>query len=77
MTRYIYGDDITVEGFEEEGKEHEWNFETKYVIQEGAAKDLSFRVRHAIWRANDAYNSAYGDDLNDTRLIVEYPLDVL
>lgn len=77
MTRYIYGDDITVEGFEEEGKEHEWNFETKYVIQEGAAKDLSFRLRHAIWRANDAYNSAYGDDLNDTRLIVEYPLDVL
>ncbi|MBD9424953.1 OprD family porin [Pseudomonas sp. PDM15] len=77
MTRYIYGEDITVEGFEEEGKEHEWNFETKYVIQEGAAKDLSFRLRHAIWRANDAYNSAYGDDLNDTRLIVEYPLDVL
>jgi imipenem/basic amino acid-specific outer membrane pore len=77
MTRYIYGDDITVEGFEEEGKEHEWNFETKYVIQEGAAKDLSFRLRHAIWRANDAYNDAYGADLNDTRLIVEYPLDVL
>ena len=56
---------------------HEWNFETKYVIQEGAAKDLSFRLRHAVWRANDAYNADYSADLNDTRLIVEYPLDVL
>jgi imipenem/basic amino acid-specific outer membrane pore len=76
MTRYIYGDDITTSSGEE-GKEHEWNFETKYVIQEGAAKDLSFRLRHAIWRANDAYNADYSADLNDTRLIVEYPLDVL
>lgn len=77
MTRYIYGEDITVEGFEEEGKEHEWNFETKYVVQEGAAKDLSFRVRHSIWRANEAYNDFYGSDRNDVRLIVDYPLDVL
>lgn len=81
MTRYIYGDEISVYDetgakLDEEGKEHEWNFETKYVVQEGAAKDLSFRVRHAVWRANDAYNS-YSSDLNDTRLIVEYPLDVL
>ena len=76
MTRYITGDDITTSSGEE-GKEHEWNFETKYVIQEGAAKDLSFRLRHAIWRANDAYNADYSADLNDTRLIVEYPLDVL
>lgn len=76
MSRYITGDDIQTSSGEE-GKEHEWNFETKYVIQEGAAKDLSFRVRHAIWRANDAYNADYSADLNDTRLIVEYPLDVL
>jgi imipenem/basic amino acid-specific outer membrane pore len=77
MTRYITGDDITTASGEE-GKEHEWNIETKYVIQEGAAKDLSFRVRHAIWRANDAYNAQYDSaDVNDTRLIVEYPLDVL
>lgn len=77
MTRYITGDNIKVDGFEEEGKEHEWNFETKYVVQDGAAKDLSFRVRHAIWRANDAYNDFYGSDRNDVRLIVDYPLDVL
>jgi imipenem/basic amino acid-specific outer membrane pore len=77
MTRYITGDNAKVDGFDEEGKEHEWNFETKYVIQEGAAKDLSFRVRHAIWRANDAYNAYNGADNNDFRLIVDYPLDVL
>ncbi|WP_252271124.1 OprD family porin [Pseudomonas subflava] len=77
MTRYVTGDNAKVDGFEEEGKEHEWNFETKYVIQEGAAKDLSFRVRHAIWRANDAYNAYNGADNNDFRVIVDYPLDVL
>ncbi|RRW38730.1 OprD family porin [Ectopseudomonas oleovorans] len=77
MTRYIYGDNIDVAGFADEGKEHEFNFETKYVIQEGAAKDLSFRLRSAIWRANSAYNSVNGADNNDLRLIVEYPLSVL
>lgn len=81
MTRYITGDDISLydeAGAKlEDGKEHEWNFETKYVVQDGAAKDLSFRVRHAIWRANDTYNDFYGSDRNDVRLIVDYPLDVL
>jgi imipenem/basic amino acid-specific outer membrane pore len=80
MTRYIRGDDINLEdadGNSKEGKEHEWNVEAKYVIQEGAAKDLSFRVRHAVHRANTVENEANYTDLNDTRLIVEYPLDVL
>ncbi|MGE8359436.1 OprD family porin [Pseudomonas sp.] len=77
MTRYIYGDNIDVAGFDDEGKEHEFNFETKYVVQDGAAKDLSFRLRSAIWRANSAYNSVNGADNNDLRLIVEYPLEVL
>lgn len=76
MTRYIYGNNIET-GVGAEGKEHEFNFETKYVIQEGAAKDLSFRVRSAVWRANDVQNDEYGADNNDLRLIVEYPLSVL
>ena len=76
MTRYVYGDNIDT-GVGEEGKEHEFNFETKYVIQEGAAKDLSFRLRSAIWRANSVQNDEYGADNNDFRLIVEYPLSVL
>ncbi|MDU9391484.1 OprD family porin [Pseudomonas sp. zfem002] len=74
MTRYVYGDNIeTAAG---EGKEHEWNLESKYVLQEGPAKDLSFRVRYAVYRSNEAY-SGYSADLNDLRLIVEYPLSIL
>ena len=76
MTRYIYGDNIDT-GVGEEGKEHEFNFETKYVIQEGPAKDLSFRLRSAIWRANSVQNAEYGADNNDFRLIIDYPLSVL
>jgi imipenem/basic amino acid-specific outer membrane pore len=76
MTRYIYGDNIDT-GVGEEGKEHEFNFETKYVIQEGPAKDLSFRLRSAIWRANSVQNDEYGADNNDFRLIIDYPLSVL
>lgn len=79
MTRYVYGYDIETGGAE--GKEHEWDFETKYVIQEGPAKDLSFRLRNAVYRSNNAYvdsgqGSAY-TDLNDTRFIVEYPLSIM
>lgn len=78
MTRYITGDNIeTGIAGAEEGKEHEWDIEAKYVIQEGAAKDLSFRVRNAIWRANSSQNAHYSSDVNDFRLIVEYPLEVL
>ncbi|WP_372875967.1 OprD family porin [Pseudomonas sp.] len=72
MTRYTTGDNIDV-GPGSDAKEHELDIEAKYVIQEGAAKDLSFRVRNAIYRAN----SSYDNDVNDFRLIVEYPLSVL
>jgi imipenem/basic amino acid-specific outer membrane pore len=71
MTRYITGDNIHRDGLSE-GKEHEWDAEAKYVIQEGAAKDLSFRVRNAVLRSNGV-----SADRNDFRLIVEYPLSVL
>ena len=79
MTRYITGDNIQLtDGTTNvEGKEHEWNFETKYVIQEGPAKDLSFRVRHSINRANSVENTANYNDFNDTRLIIDYPLSIL
>ncbi|QKV62874.1 OprD family porin [Pseudomonas sp. 43A] len=75
MTRYVMGDHITTNGLGE-GKENEWNAESKYVIQEGPAKDLSFRLRYAMYRSNGAY-SGYASDNNDTRLIVEYPLNIL
>lgn len=72
MTRYVKGTDINVGGGQE-AKEHELDIEAKYVIQDGAAKDLSFRVRNAIYRANESYTG----DVNDFRLIVEYPLSIL
>ena len=76
MTRYVYGDNIETLS-NTEGKEHEWNLESKYVVQEGPAKDLSFRVRYAVYRANTAYENEYASDNNDLRLIVEYPLSIL
>ncbi|AWM93916.1 outer membrane porin, OprD family [Pseudomonas sp. 31-12] len=75
MTRYVRGDNITTGA--EEGKEHEFDFETKYVMQSGPAKDLSFRVRSAIYRTNSSYNAINGNDNNDFRFIVEYPLSIL
>jgi imipenem/basic amino acid-specific outer membrane pore len=76
MTRYVKGDNITTQAGPE-GKETEWNVESKYVVQDGPAKDLSFRLRFAVYRANDVYSDIYVKDNNDTRLIVEYPLSIL
>lgn len=72
MTRYIVGDNIDV-GSGSDASERELDIEAKYVIQEGAAKDLSFRIRNAFYRADNDYTG----DVNDFRLIVEYPLSVL
>ena len=77
MARYVTGDNIDYGVGVDEGEENEFNFETKYVIQEGAAKDLSFRLRSAVYRANGAYNTDYTADNNDVRIIVEYPLSIL
>jgi len=74
MTRYVNGYDISTDTGE--GKEREWDVEAKYVVQDGAAKDLSLRVRHAKYWSNSDY-SDYGPDLTDLRLIVEYPLSIL
>ncbi|WP_347901658.1 OprD family porin [Pseudomonas purpurea] len=84
MTRYVRGDNVNthVDGARTgasagEGKEHEFDFEAKYVVQEGPAKDLSLRLRNAIYRSTSNYSASNYNDLNDTRLIVEYPLNIL
>ena len=76
MTRYVKGDNIDW-GTGTEGQETEFNAESKYVLQEGPAKNLSFRLRFAAYRANGVQNANYNADVNDTRLIVEYPLSIL
>ncbi|MGY4526136.1 OprD family porin [Pseudomonas sp. UBA4617] len=75
MTRYVRGTDANVAGTSN-GKEWERDIDIKYVLQEGPAKDLSFRVRQATYRSSDGvyYDSPSIDEL---RLIVEYPLSIL
>ncbi|MCY1272591.1 OprD family porin [Pseudomonas jinjuensis] len=84
MARYINGDDIDGTDVDPtspyaglygaDGKHHETNVEAKYVVQEGAAKDLSFRIRQAWHRANDDQGEG---DVDEFRLIIDYPLSVL
>lgn len=57
-----------------QGKNWEANYGAKYVVQSGAAKDLSLHLRNATYRANDA---AGNPDVNEVRFIVEYPLSIL
>jgi imipenem/basic amino acid-specific outer membrane pore len=85
MTRYVKGWDIdgskmaadspyTGYGYGPDGKHNETNFEAKYVVQTGPAKDLSFRIRQA-WHFANA-DQAEGD-VKEFRLIVDYPLSIL
>ncbi|MGY2962429.1 hypothetical protein ACVWZP_003378 [Pseudomonas sp. TE36184] len=50
----------------------ERNIEAKYVVQAGTLKDLSLRLRQASVRS-----SAFESDLEEVRVIIEYPLAVL
>ncbi len=84
MVRYVKGWDIdgthTPAGssyaglYGEDGKHHETNFEAKYVVQSGPAKDLSFRIRQAWHVANSDEKEG---DVKEFRLITEYPLNIL
>ncbi|SDZ19994.1 OprD family porin [Pseudomonas sp. NFIX28] len=90
MTRYVKGWDIDGTGlaansmyrnkdtgaplYGADGKHNETNFEAKYVVQSGPAKDLSFRVRQAWHFANSDQGEG---DIKEFRLIVDYPLSIL
>nr|WP_296258236.1 MULTISPECIES: OprD family porin [unclassified Pseudomonas] len=71
MTRYLRGDGFTAAGTTD-GKEWERDTEIKYVVQSGAAKDLSLRVRHAVRRTSDIANG----DIDEIRIITEYPINI-
>lgn len=85
MARYVKGWDIdgtntpagsTYAGmYGADGKHHETNLEAKYVVQTGPAKDLSFRIRQAWHRANQ--DDAFEGNIDEFRLIVDYPISVL
>ncbi|SDE96103.1 OprD family outer membrane porin [Phytopseudomonas seleniipraecipitans] len=77
-TAYIWADNITSRDDEgvisaTNGKEHEFFNQVAYTVQSGAAKDLSFRLRSSLLRAN----SEVGTDTNEVRFYVNYPLSVL
>ena len=76
MTRYVRGTDANVTATSN-GKEWERDIDVKYVLQEGPAKDLSFRVRQATYRSSDAVYLNSSPSIDELRLIVEYPLRIL
>ncbi|MBI3907451.1 MAG: outer membrane porin, OprD family [Pseudomonas fluorescens] len=53
------------------GKHWERDIDLKYMIQTGAAKDLSVQVSHVSHRANEAQA---GDDIDRIYVVIQYPL---
>ncbi|WP_017906034.1 OprD family porin [Pseudomonas asplenii] len=85
MARYVHGEGIdgshiasnspyAIYGYGKDGHHFETNLEAKYVVQSGPLKDLSFRARQAWHRGNA--DQAEGN-INEFRLITEYPLDLM
>jgi imipenem/basic amino acid-specific outer membrane pore len=76
--RYVYGFDIDNEQVDPEGlygyfahsdKQIERDLDLKTVVESGALKDLSVRVRYAA-------HSFTGDSVKQLRVITEYPFDL-
>ncbi|WP_288449906.1 OprD family outer membrane porin, partial [uncultured Pseudomonas sp.] len=53
--------------------EHEVDLEGRYVLQSGAVKGLSIRVRQAWHRGSPST----GGSVNQLRVILDYPLQLL
>ncbi len=66
MRRDAAGDPLT------DQRRWERDIEAKYVVQGGNLKDLSLRLRQATVRS-----SSFESDLEEVRVIVEYPLAIL
>ena len=74
-TAYVRGDNIDDGTNRGDGKEREIFSQLTYVVQSGPAKDLSIRVRNSFLRvSNNA--SDYNADGNETRIFVDYPINV-
>ncbi|WP_134586454.1 OprD family outer membrane porin, partial [Pseudomonas aeruginosa] len=56
-------------------KHWERDLDLQYVVQGGPAKDLSLRLRWATHRGTGGY-SAVDNDIDEYRVIVDYPIDV-
>jgi hypothetical protein len=67
MSRYVNGDNALISG-SNTGKEWERDTDVGYVIQSGSLKNVGVKIRNATVRSN------FGNDLDETRLIVSYTL---
>lgn len=70
MTRYTKGSGADVPGADG-GGEREFDVELQYVVQSGALRGLSTRLRSATYRSD------FSRDADDVRVIVSYPLSLL
>lgn len=88
MSRYIRGDHIDDSDYRggpngaygrygEDGKRWERDIELRYVVQSGAARDLSVHLRQASLRSSSEVARADTADNNELRVIIEYPLQLL
>ncbi|MFP6848710.1 MAG: OprD family porin [Pseudomonas sp.] len=68
--RYIKGSDARVIGSNERGNEKETNFEVKYVVQSGPAKNLFVRLRNANFRSD------FARDSDEYRVVIGYTLPI-
>lgn len=77
-TAYIYGTDIHT-ATSKNAKEREFFNQVQYVVQDGPAKNLAFKARNSIYRGSNAIPVQAGDgpDVNEWRLFIEYPVDIL
>ena len=68
---YVRGTDINVGGGDSATEREIFN-QFKYVVQSGAAKDLSVRLRSSILRASNSY----AQDGNEVRIFVDFPMNI-
>jgi len=73
MARHTQSWDVDYAGGTD-GKRHETNFDAKYTVQSGKAKDLSVQLR--VSHVNGDVIQGIGR-VNDIRLILDYPINLL
>ncbi len=68
MSRYLRGEHIDLLDGGGRGKEWEQDTDIAYLVQSGPLKNLGIKLR------NGTFRSDFGNDIDETRLIVSYAL---
>lgn len=68
MTRYLQGDHVDLLTRDGSGTEWERDTDIGYVVQSGPLKNVGLKLRNSTMR------SSFGNDLDETRLILSYSL---